>query len=102
MDNEKKEYNLEDIIKGASHLTGFTQKDIRKVAEAMNQVIELSLEQGIGIKNHKMFKLTLEEKEGYKAFNGFSKEYYDIPPKTVLKFKPLSRIEDALDKNNKN
>lgn len=96
----KKELNLEDIIRGVSHTTGFTQKDIRTVAEAMNELVETSLSNGYSIKNHKMFKLSLVEKEGYEAFNGFSNDYYTIPPKTVIKFKPLSRIVDAVEKNN--
>lgn len=100
MDNEKKELNLDDLIREVSGITGFTQKDIRIVAETMNEVVEMSLANGYGIKNHKMFKLTLVDKEGYEAFNGFNNEYYQIPSKKVLKFKPLTRIENAIDKNN--
>lgn len=100
MSNNKKELNLDDLVREASTLTGFTQKDIRTVAEAMNEVVEQALSQGYSIKNHKMFKLSLVDKEGYEAFNGFSSTYYAIPPKKVMKFKPLSRLEEALDKNN--
>lgn len=101
--SKDKELNLDDIVREASYLTGFTQKDIKQVADAMNTVSEQAIAQGYSIKNHKLFKITLETKEGYTAYNGFNDKYYDIPDKQVVKFKPLTRIEGALEElNNKN
>ena len=99
MVNEK-ELNREDIIRSIAMATGYTQKDIRAVLDAESLVIEQAITQGYSVKHHKLYRLILEEKKGFKGFDGLNNTYYDVPDKTVLKFKPLSRLQEAIDNLN--
>lgn len=89
--------NRDEIVSHISDLTGFTKKDILQVLEAEAIVMEQAIRQGVGIKNHKLFKIELEKKEERTAWDGLNEREFIIPEKYVLKYKPLSRIVNSLD-----
>lgn len=101
MNNERQEINQEDIIRSIAYATGFTQKDIRKILRVEEEVIATALTQGLSVKNHKLYKLALEDKESYTGYDGLNKKYYTVEGKKVLKFKPLVMLDDSMEELNK-
>lgn len=87
--------NRNDLIRSISYNTGYSQKSIEEILEAEALIICEYIKQGLSFKNHKLYKLDIVTKEGYRAYNGLNKEYYDVEDKKVVKFKPLSRLEKA-------
>lgn len=98
----KKEYiNRTDTARLIADKTGFTVSDVKKVLEAEDFVYERAIEQGVGIKHHKLFKLTIETRPEKKAWDGLGKKHYISPEKKVAKFTTLSVIDNALEELNK-
>lgn len=89
--------NRKDIARVISDATGFTITDIEEVLQAEEEAIAEALRQGYSVKKHKLLRLDLERRPAKKAYNGFSKEYYDIPEKQVVKVKPLKQLTDAIN-----
>ena len=97
----KRTLNRRDIARVISDATGFTIADIEEVLNAEEQAIAEAIAQGYSVKKHKLFRLDVETKAAKPhAYNGFAKEYYSIPEKKIVKFKPLKQLEDAIDKMN--
>lgn len=87
--------NRKDIARKISEKTGYYMQDIEEILEAEAEAIkELVLEGELKVKNHKLWQLEVVERKSKKAWNGLLKEYYTVPEKKVLKFKPLSQLED--------
>ena len=95
-----KSINQRELARLIAQKTGYTIADVEEVLKAEGEVIASAIEQGVEIKNHKIFKIEIETKKPKKAWNGFAKEYYEIPEKKAVKIKPLSMITKALDKLN--
>lgn len=96
----RNQLNLSDIASNIARITGFKKKDIMEILDTENDIYESALAQGYSIKNHKLFKIELEHKEEREAWDGLSKRYYTLPERDVLNFKPLSRLDKALEENN--
>lgn len=96
----KKTINQRELARLVAQRTGYTIADVEEVLKAESEVITSAIEQGVEVKNHKLFKIEIETKKPKKAWNGFAKEYYEIPEKKVVKIKPLSMISKAVDKLN--
>lgn len=91
----KETRNRNDLIRSIAYNTGYSQKSIEEILEAESLIICEYIKQGLSFKNHKLYKLDIVTKEGYRAYNGLNKEYYEVADKKVVKFKPLSRLEKA-------
>lgn len=97
----KKQINQSDIASNVSRITGLTKKDILKVLKAENEVIQAAVAQGYDIKNHKLYRIELEEREERKGYDGINNKYYILPDRQVLKIKSLSMLDSALEELNK-
>lgn len=97
----KKQINQSDIASNISRITGFTKKDVLKVLRAENEIYESAIAQGYSIKNHKLYRLELEHRDERKGYDGLNDNYYTLPERMVVKFKPLSRLNNALEELNK-
>jgi len=95
-----KQANRNDIARNISRLTGYSIKDITEVLKAEDEVIAFLVEEGYEIKKHKLYKLSIETKKEKKAYDGLNKRYYTIPEKKVVKIKPLSQLQQAIDRLN--
>lgn len=96
----RKQANRQDIARQISRITGFSIKDLTEVLRVEDEVISALVEAGYEVKKHKLFKISLEVKKEKRAFDGLNKRYYTIPEKKVLKLKPLSQLQDAIDNLN--
>lgn len=95
-----KQANRQDIARQISRVTGFTIKDVLEVLKVEDEVVSSLVEKGYEVKKHKLFKLTIETKKEKKAWDGLNKRYYTIPSKKVIKIKPLSQLQQAIDSLN--
>lgn len=86
--------NRRDIARRISDNTGYFIKDIEDILDAEAEAIEeLLLEGHTKIKNHKFLQIEVVTRPPKKAWNGLAKEYYMLPEKQILKFKPLSQLD---------
>lgn len=92
--------NRRELSRLVSQKTGYTIADVEEVLKAEDEVIAEAISQGVEVKKHKLFKMEIETKEEKKAWDGFSKKYYIIPERRVVKIKPLSALNTAVDKLN--
>jgi len=92
-----KQANRNDIARNISKLTGYSIKDITEVLKAEDEVISSLVEEGYEVKKHKLYKISIEVKKEKKAWDGLNKRYYTIPSKKVIKIKPLSQLQKAID-----
>lgn len=100
--DDKQTLNMRDIARAVSEETGFTIADIEAVMRAEDVIIARAISQGYSIKKHKLFRLDIETKpEKARAYNGFSKEYYTVPEKKIVKIQMLKQLRDAIDELNK-
>lgn len=97
----KKSINQRELARLIAKQTGYTIADVEEVLKAEGDVIASAIEQGVEIKNHKIYKIEIETKKAKKAWNGFAKEYYTIPEKKAVRIKPLSLLTNAIEKLNK-
>lgn len=98
---DKKQINQEDIASNVSRITGFTKKDVLKVLKAENEVIQAAVAQGYDIKNHKLYRIELEDREERQGYDGINDRYYTLPERKVLKLKSLSMLDSAVEELNK-
>lgn len=96
----KKAVNRRELAKYVAQVTGFTQKDVLEVLSAEDDVIAELISQGYSIKKHKLFKIDIEDKPEKRAYDGLNERYFTIPEKKIVKMKPLSGLNRALDKLN--
>lgn len=92
--------NRRELARLISKRTGFTIEDIEEVLEAEDYVIAEAIKQGIPVKKHKLFRLDIEERPEKKAWDGLNKRHFIVPAKKVVKFKPLSDLNKALEELN--
>lgn len=100
--DDKPTLNMRDIARAISEDTGFTIADIETVMRSEDKIMARAISQGYSIKKHKLFRLDIEIKpEKPRAYNGFSKEYYTVPEKKIVKVQMLKQMRDAIDELNK-
>lgn len=95
-----KSVNRKDLARHISRATGYTIRDVEEVLKAEDEIMAALISEGHEIKKHKLFKLGIETKKEKRAWDGFSKTYYTIPEKKILKMKPLSELNQAIDSLN--
>lgn len=91
-------YDIAAII--ASRITGYRIVDVDAIMNEMENVICEVLESGNDVKLHKLIKLSVEESEAHKAYDGINKTYYQTEPKKWVKTTKLimlDRVEDRLN-----
>lgn len=74
-------------------------QDAEKVIRELVTALELELDAGNVIKLGDLIKLSLEEKEAHKAYDGVHKRHYIVPKKRKLKVKSLTRIDNIENKD---
>ncbi len=85
--------NRNELARRIAHRGNYDIGIAQEFLKHYEDVVVEALENGEEIKQGKLWKLLLQEVPFKKAYNGFSKEYFDRPAKRVPKFKPLSRLE---------
>lgn len=93
----KKQINQSDIASNVSRITGFTKKDVLKILKAENEVIQAAVTQGYSVKNHKLYRIEIEDREERQGYDGINDKYYTLPDRKVLKIKHLSMLDIALE-----
>ena len=96
----KKAVNRQELAKYVAQVTGFTQKDVLEVLSAEDDVIAELISQGYPIKKHKLYKIDIETKPEKRAWDGLNEKYFTIPEKKIIKMKPLSGLNRAVDELN--
>ena len=97
----KKQINQSDIASNVSRITGFTKKDVLKILKAENDVIQAAVAQGYAVKNHKLYRIEIEEREERQGYDGINDRYYTLPERNVIKLRQLSMLDQALEDLNK-
>lgn len=93
--------NRKDLARRVSDKTGYYMQDIIDILEAEEDSIAEFIEEGhTKIKHHKLFQLEVKVRPSKKAYDGFSKEYFELPERKYIDFKPLRQMEDAINKIN--
>lgn len=95
-----KSVNRKELARYIARATGYTIKDVTEVLKVEDEVIATLISEGYEIKKHKLFKLGIETKKEKRAYDGLNKVYYTIPEKKILKMKPLSELQQAIDSLN--
>lgn len=96
----KKQINRKDLARHISKATGFTIRDVEEVLKYEDDIIAALISEGYEIKKHKLFKISLDTKKEKVAYDGLNKTYFTIPEKKILKIRPLSELQQAIDKLN--
>lgn len=96
----KKSINRRDLARHISQETGYTQRDVLEVLEAEDDIIAALISEGYSIKKHKLFKIDVEVKKEKRAWDGLNKRHFTIPEKKIIKLKPLSELQKAIDELN--
>lgn len=93
--------NRRDIARKISENTGYYIQDVEEILNAEAEAISELLEEGhTKVKNHKFMQLEVVERKGKKAWDGLNKEYFHLPNRKAIKFKPLKDLEETISKIN--
>lgn len=93
--------NRRDIARKISENTGYYIQDVEEILSAETEAIKELLEEGhTKIKNHKFMQIEVIEREGKKAWDGLNKEYFHLPNRKVIKFKPLKELDEVMKRLN--
>ncbi|WRW34726.1 DNA binding protein [Staphylococcus phage CF5] len=94
--------NRRDIARKISENTGYYIQDVEEILQAETEAISELIDEGYTkIKNHKYMQLEVIERKGKKAWDGLNKEYFMLPNRKVIKFKPLKDLEEVIKNLNK-
>lgn len=94
--------NRQDLARKISDKTGYYIQDIVDILEAEEESIADFIEEGhTKIKHHKLFQLEVKTRPSKKAYDGFNKEYFDLPERKYIDFKPLVQLEKAIESINR-
>lgn len=94
--------NRRDIARKISDNTGYYIQDVEEILQAETEAISELIGEGYTkIKNHKYMQLEVIERKGKKAWDGLNKEYFMLPNRKVIKFKPLKELEEVIKNLNK-
>lgn len=93
----KKQVNQNDIASNVARITGLTKKVVLEVLKAENDVIQAAIAQGFSVKNHKLYRIEIEEREERQGYDGINDRYYTLPERKVLKLRQLSMLDSALE-----
>lgn len=93
--------NRRDIARKISENTGYYIQDVEEILSAETDAISALLEEGYTkVKNHKFMQIEVIEREGKKAWDGLNKEYFHLPNRKAIKFKPLKELEEVIERLN--
>ncbi|BAO09297.1 hypothetical protein [Staphylococcus phage S25-3] len=89
--------NRRDIARKISENTGYYIQDVEEILSAETNAISDLLEEGYTkVKNHKFMQIEVIERKGKKAWDGLNKEYFHLPNRKAIKFKPLKELEEVI------
>lgn len=93
--------NRRDIARKISENTGYYIQDVEEILNAETEAISELIEEGYTkVKNHKFMQIEVIERKGKKAWDGLSKEYFYLPDRKAIKFKPLKELEETINRLN--
>lgn len=92
---------LRDRARVIARRTGFKIDDIEDILRMDGETVSQAIAQGYSVKNHKWWKLKVDEKKEKRAWNGFGGTYFKQPRKYVVKFVPLTLLDEAIQECNK-
>ena len=93
--------NRRDIARKISENTGYYIQDVEEILSAETDAISDLLGEGYTkVKNHKFMQIEVIERKGKKAWDGLNKEYFHLPNRKAIKFKPLKELEEVIDRLN--
>ncbi|WBF81298.1 hypothetical protein FMLHJGGC_00247 [Staphylococcus phage BSwM-KMM1] len=93
--------NRRDIARKISENTGYYIQDVEEILSAETDAISTLLEEGYTkVKNHKFMQIEVIERKGKKAWDGLNKEYFHLPNRKAIKFKPLKELEEVIERLN--
>lgn len=93
--------NRRDIARKISENTGYYIQDVEEILSAETDAISDLLEEGYTkVKNHKFLQIEVIERKGKKAWDGLNKEYFHLPNRKAIKFKPLKELEEVIERLN--
>ena len=85
-----------EIVKSVSESTGFTQKDVTSVVDAVFETIASTVaNEDVAITGFGKFATT--ERSARMMRNPSTGEQVSVPAKRVLKFKPAKSLKDSLN-----
>lgn len=99
--SDNRTINRVDMARIISQRTGYRMKDILNILQMEDEVVLQAIENGISIKNHKLWKLNIKKKPEKLAWDGISKKTFIQPEKHVIKFVQLSKLKEAINTYNK-
>lgn len=90
--------NRQDLARKISDKTGYYIQDIVDILEAEEESIVEAIKEGhTKIKRHKLYQLEVKVRPSKKAYDGFNKEYFDLPERKYIDFKPLVQLEKLIN-----
>ena len=93
--------NRRDIARKISENTGYYIQDVEEILSAETEAISALLEEWYTkVKNHKFMQIEVIERKGKKAWDGLNKEYFHLPNRKAIKFKPLKELEEVIERLN--
>ena len=90
--------NRKDLARRISDKTGYFIRDIEEILEAEeDSIAEFISEGNKKIKHHKLFQLEIKTRPSKTAYDGFNKEYFELPERKYIEFRPLTQLEKAME-----
>lgn len=87
--------NKTELVKATADIVGFTQKDVEKCIDAMNEAITSALLKDEMVKTG-LFTCTVKETSAKKGRNPKTGEAIDIPARKKVIVKPLKSLSEAI------
>lgn len=88
--------NKTELIKNVAEVTGKTQKETREVVESVLEAMAETLAEGEEVNIHGFGKFKVVERPARQGRNPKTGEAIEIPARNALKFKPASRLKEAV------
>lgn len=85
-----------ELIRNLASRLGITQVETKRLLKSSVKVIKETLDQDITISIPDLGTFSTVKTKGRKSFNPFHKQYFLLPPKRIIRFRPSSSIKNAL------
>lgn len=85
-----------ELIRNLSTRLGITQVETRRLLKSVVKIISETLDQDIPISIPDLGTFCTVTTKKRKSFNPFHKQYFLLPPKRIIRFRPSSSIKNKL------
>lgn len=85
-----------ELIRNLASRLGITQVETKRLLKSSVKIIKETLDKDIPISIPDLGTFSTVRTKRRKAYNPYHKQYFLLPPKRIIRFRPSSSIKNAL------